>query len=159
MGTRPGALDPGVLLYLMREKGMDAARLELLLYHECGLRGVSALSGDMRELLASREAQAEEAVALFCYRVVGEIGRLAAVLGGLDGLVFTGGIGEHAAPVRARVCEALGWLGLALDEDANARHGPRISASESAVRAWVIPTDEDRMIAEHTRAVLERKHG
>lgn len=159
MGTRPGALDPGVLLYLMQEQDMDAARLERLLYHECGLLGVSGMASDMRELLDSADPRAEEAVALFCYRVVGEIGRLAAVLGGLDALVFTAGIGEHAAPVRARVCEALAWLGLALDPDANARHGPRISTPASAVSAWVIPTDEDRMIAEHTRAILESSHG
>jgi acetate kinase len=159
MGTRPGALDPGVPLYLLQEKGMDPARLAKLLYHECGLLGVSGVSNDMRELLASDEAPAKEAVALFCYRLVGEIGRLAAVLGGLDALVFTGGIGEHAAPVRAQVCEALAWLGLALDGEANARHGPRLSAQDSAVSAWVIPTDEDLVIARHTRALLEGPHG
>ena len=159
MGTRPGSLDPGVLLYLMREKGMDAARLELLLYHHCGLLGVSGTSSDMRELLSSGAPAAKEAVQLFCYRIVGEIGRLVAVLGGLDALVFTGGIGEHAAPIRARVCESLAWLRLALDDDANARHGPRISTPASAVRAWVIPTDEDRMIAQHTRSLMEEAHG
>ena len=158
MGTRPGSLDPGAMLYLLREKGMEAARLERLLYHESGLLGVSGVTSDMRELLASAEPAAKEAVELFCYRIVGEIGRLAAVLGGLDALVFTGGIGENAAPVRARVCEALAWLGLALDADANARQGPRISTPASAVSAWVLPTDEDRMIAEHTRATLERSH-
>jgi len=159
MGTRPGTLDPGVLLYLLQEKGMDPARLERLLYHESGLLGVSGISNDMRELLASDDPRAKEAIALFSYRLVGEIGRLAAVLGGLDALVFTGGIGEHAAPVRAQVCQALAWLGLVLDGEANARHGPRISAAGSAVSAWVIPTDEDLMIAEHTRAILEGHHG
>jgi len=154
MGTRPGWIDPGVLLYLMAERGMDQRRLETLLYHECGLLGVSGISNDMRELLASSDPAAAEAVDLFCYRIVCAIGSLAAALGGIDALVFTGGIGERAAQVRERVCAALAWLGVALDPQANAAHGPRISAEGSAVSAWVIPTDEDLMIAQHTRAVL-----
>lgn len=158
MGTRPGMIDPGALLYLMAEKGMDRRRLETLLYHECGLLGVSGISSDMRELLASGEPAAAEAVQLFCYRVVCAIGSLAAALGGLDALVFTGGIGEHASEVRRRVCDALAWMGIALDPAANAAHGPRISAAGSAVSAWVIPTDEDWMIATHTRAILEGDH-
>jgi acetate kinase len=155
MGTRPGSIDPGVLLHLMAHKGMDHRRLEALLYHECGLLGVSGISGDMRELLASDAPQASEAVELFCYRLVCAIGGLAAALGGIDALVFTGGIGEHADRVRERVCGALSWLGLALDGAANAAHGPRISTSESRVSLWVIPTDEDWMIAQHTRSIME----
>jgi len=154
MGTRPGWIDPGVLLYLMAERGMDQRRLETLLYHECGLLGVSGISSDMRELLASADSAAAEAVELFCYRVVCAIGSLSAALGGVDALVFTGGIGEHAAEVRGRICNALAWLGVALDPAANAAHGPRISTRDSAISAWVIPTDEDWMIAQHTRALV-----
>jgi acetate kinase len=154
MGTRPGWLDPGVLLYLIREKAYDARRLERLLYDECGLLGVSGVSSDMRTLLASTDAAAREAVELFCHRVVCAIGSLVAPLGGFDALVFTGGIGENAAPVRQRICEALAWLGLSIDADANDRAGPRISAAQSRVGAWVIPTDEDLMIARHTRELI-----
>jgi len=154
MGTRPGWLDPGVLLYLMREKGYDTPRLERLLYDECGLLGVSSLSSDMRTLLGSTEAAAAEAVDLFCHRVVCAIGSLIAPLGGFDALVFTGGIGENAAPVRRRICEALAWMGLSIDGTANDRAGPRISAPDSRISAWVIPTDEDLMIARHTLEVI-----
>jgi acetate kinase len=154
MGTRSGALDPGVLLYLLQERGMDAAALTDLLYHRCGLLGVSGVSHDMRSLLASGEPQAAEAVDLFVYRIGRELGSLAAALGGLDALVFTGGIGEHAVPVRARVCRDARWLGLQLDADANEAAGPRISTEASRVSAWVIPTDEELMIARHTRALL-----
>jgi acetate kinase len=154
MGTRCGALDPGVLLYLMDRHGMDARALERLLYHHSGLRGVSGGSSDMRELLARSDAPARAAVDLFVYRIDRELGSLAAALGGLDALVFTGGIGENAAPIRARVCGGARWLGLELDAAANARGGPCISAGESRVSAWVIPTDEELMIARHTRAVL-----
>jgi len=154
MGTRPGWLDPGVVLYLVREKAYDARQLERLLYDECGLLGVSGVSSDMRTLLASAEVTAAEAVDLFCHRVVCAIGSLIAPLGGFDALVFTGGIGENAAPVRWRVCEALGWMGLSIDAVANERAGPRISAPDSRIRAWVIPTDEDLMIARHTRALI-----
>jgi acetate kinase len=151
MNTRSGAVDPGVLLYLLQQKGMTPAALEDLLYRQSGLLGVSGVSGDMRPLLESDRAEAKEAVALFCYRVGRELGSLAAALGGLDGLVFTGGIGEHAAPVRAGVLQGAGWLGLTLDEAANDRHGPRISRAGAAQSAWVIPTDENLMIARHVR--------
>ncbi|MFZ1414812.1 MAG: acetate/propionate family kinase [Defluviicoccus sp.] len=154
MGTRPGALDPGVLLYCMQALGMDAKAIERLLYKECGLLGVSGISNDMRDLLASTEPAAEEAIALFCYHVNKHLGALTAALGGLDALVFTAGIGEHAPAIRARVCRAAAWLGIRLDEGANARGGPRISSDDSQVSVWVIPTDEERMIALHTFAVL-----
>lgn len=154
MGTRTGALDPGVLLYLMQEKGMDAKAIERLLYKESGLLGVSGISQDMRTLLASDDPRATEAVDLFCYRIVREIGALAASIGGLDALVFTGGIGEHAAEVRHRVCTSLGWLGIELDADANAAGRTRISHTGSRTEALVIPTDEEWMIAQHTRNLI-----
>ena len=153
MGTRCGSLDPGVLLYLMERHGMDVRALERLLYEESGLLGVSGESSDMRELLA-RGGAAAEAVDLFVYRIGRELGSLAAALGGVDAVVFTGGIGENAAPIRARVCSNAAWLGLALDEEANARGGPRISGAGSGVCAWVIPTNEEAMIAIHTKRVL-----
>jgi acetate kinase len=155
MGTRSGSLDPGVLLYLMDYQGMDAKALENLLYKESGLLGVSGISQDMRELLASDRPEAHEAVDLFCYRIVREIGSLAAALGGLDALVFTGGIGEHAAPVRTQVCQALGWLGVALDEAANAAHQRRIATADSSVAVLVLPTNEEWMIARHTAALVD----
>jgi len=154
MGTRTGSLDPGVLLYLMDYDGMDAKALTRLLYKESGLLGVSGISQDMRELLASDKPEAREAVDLFCYRIVREIGSLAAAIGGLDALVFTGGIGEHAAPVRAKVCEKLGWLGLDFDAAANAARMERISVPASRVAALVIPTNEEWMLARHTAALL-----
>jgi acetate kinase len=154
MGTRIGALDPGVLLYLMTQHKMNAGELEHLIYHESGLLGVSGISSDMRELLASTDARASEAIELFVYRIGIEIGSLVAALGGLDALVFTGGIGENAAPIRARVCRAAKWLGLSFDETSNNGRGPRISTSGSGVAAWVIPTNEELMIANHTRRVL-----
>lgn len=150
MGRRSGALDPGIVPYLVRERGMDIAEVEDLLYQKSGLLGVSGVSDDMRELLASDRPEAAEAVELFCYRVGRELGSLAAALGGLDVLVFTGGIGEHAAAVRAKVCGHARWLGVALDEAANIRGGPRIDASSSTVPVLVIETDEDLMIARHT---------
>ncbi|MCJ2185722.1 acetate/propionate family kinase [Novosphingobium beihaiensis] len=154
MGTRCGSIDPGVLLYLMQEKSMSAQDVSEMLYHRSGLLGVSGISNDMQALLASPALEAREAVDLFVYRIVRELGSLAAALGGLDALVFTGGIGEHAAPVRAAVCRQMAWLGLALDEAANAAHGPKITAEGSAVPALVIPTDEDRMIARHCLTLL-----
>ncbi len=150
MGTRPGSLDPGILLYLLQEMHMDAAAVSDLLYHRCGLLGVSGISHDMRELLASTDPRAAEAVGLFVYRAVTQIGGLVAALEGLDGIVFTAGIGEHAAPVRERICKGLAWLGLELDSEANERNGPRISREGSPVSAWVIPTNEELMIARHT---------
>jgi len=157
MGTRTGQIDPGVLLYLMATKGWDAARLERFLYQECGLKGLSGVSNDMRDLLASEAPLARIAVDYFVYRIQRETAALAAAMGGIDGLVFTGGIGENAALIRGRVCEGLAWLGIEFDAVANARHGPCISTADSLLSAWVIPTDEERMIAEHTRAVSRRR--
>jgi acetate kinase len=154
MGTRVGSLDPGVLLYLMTRHGMDAGSLEKLIYHESGLLGVSDVSSDMRTLLASDDPRAAEAIDLFVYRIGREIGSLAAALGGLDALVFTGGIGENSAAIRGRACLDAAWLGVQLDYDANDQGGPRISRRASRVAVWVVPTDEERMIAEHTRRVL-----
>ncbi len=154
MGTRSGSLDPGVLLYLMDQQGMDARALEHLVYHESGLLGVSGISHDMRVLLASDDPRAAEAIDLFVYRIGRELGSLAAAVGGLDALVFTAGIGENAAAIRARVCRDAAWLGLALDEQRNNAGGSRISTEDSRVSAWVIPTDEELMIARHTRRVL-----
>ena len=156
MGRRCGALDPGVVLYLMDCERMSAAQIAHLLYEESGLLGVSGISDDMRDLLKTDDPRAREAVALFVYRILRELGSLAAALGGLDALVFTGGIGENAAGVRARVCRDAAWLGLDLDESANESRGPRISRPDSRVAAWVIPTNEELMIARHTRRLLAR---
>jgi acetate kinase len=150
MGTRCGSIDPGVLLHLMREQGMDERALSDLLYNKSGLLGVSGISGDMQVLLDSDSAAAAEAVELFCYTLVRAIGSMAAALGGVDALVFTGGIGEHAAAIRERVCRKLGWLGLAFDSQANLRHGPPIVTQDSDVSAWVIPTNEELVIVRHT---------
>jgi acetate kinase len=154
MGTRSGQIDPGVLLYLVQQKGFDGARLERFLYHDCGLKGLSGLSNDMRDLLASDGAGANLAVDYFIYRIIRETGALAAAMGGIDGMVFTAGIGEKAPVIRQRVCEGLAWLGLELDEAANLAQGPAISKPGSRLQAWVIPTNEERMIARHTRQIL-----
>ncbi|MBV8703374.1 MAG: acetate/propionate family kinase, partial [Acetobacteraceae bacterium] len=154
MGTRCGAIDPGVLVYLMDEHKMDARAIEDLIYRRSGLLGVSGISSDMRALRASPEPAARDATALFVYRIVREVGSLAAALGGLDGIVFAGGIGEHDSATRAEVAAGCGWLGLRLDQARNARGRGRISADGSAVSAWVIPTDEEQMIARHTSSVL-----
>ncbi len=154
MGTRTGALDPGVLLYLMEYDGMDIKKLTNMLYKESGLLGVSGISQDMRELLASEKPEAKEAVDLFCYRIVREIGSLSAAIGGLDALVFTGGIGEHAAPVRTAVCRELGWMGLELDSAANTADAERISTATSRVTALVLPTNEEWMLARHTAELI-----
>ena len=154
MGTRSGSLDPGVLLYLMSYQGMDGKALEKLLYKESGLLGVSGISQDMRELLTSDRPEASEAVELFCYRILREIGSLAAALGGLDALVFTGGIGEHAAPVRQTIGDSLQWLGVELDTTANAGNLDRISRTGSAVDVLVLPTNEEWMIARHTAILM-----
>jgi acetate kinase len=154
MGTRTGSIDPGVLLYLMQERKMDAKAIETLLYKQSGLLGVSGVSNDMRVLLSSDDPHAAEAVDLFVYRIGRELGSLAAAVGGLDALVFTAGIGERSAEIRARVCRQAQWLGVELDEAANAAGGPRISTAASGVAAWVIPTDEEQMIARHTREAL-----
>jgi acetate kinase len=154
MGTRCGALDPAVVLYLMDERKMTARAVERLLYHESGLLGVSGLSSDMRTLLESDAPRARLAIDLYVYRIRRELGSLAGALGGLDALVFTAGIGENAELIRDRVCRDAEWLGLTLDPVANAAGGPRISGPGSRVGAWVIPTDEELMIARHTRRVL-----
>jgi acetate kinase len=153
MGTRTGNLDPGVVLYCMQELKMDAAAIESLLYKESGLLGVSGISSDMRELLESSEPRAKLAIDLFVYRIGRELGSLAAALGGLDAIVFTAGIGERAAAIREAVCRQATWLGVELDTAANAAGGPRISTASSRIAAWVIPTNEELMIARHTRAL------
>ena len=155
MGTRTGSLDPGVILYLMDQRGMDARAIERLIYNQSGLLGVSGISSDMRALLASEDARAKLAIDLYVYRIRRELGSLAAALGGLDAIVFTAGIGENAVPIRSRVCEDAGWLGVELGASANASGGPRISSATSKVSAWVIPTNEELMIARHTRRVLQ----
>lgn len=150
MGTRTGSLDPGVLLYLMEQKGMDAKTLTDLLYKQSGLLGVSGISQDMRTLLASDAPEAHEAIELFCYRIARELGSLAAAAQGLDALIFTGGIGEHAAPVRARVAAMSTWLGIAIDPELNDAHATRIDTPGSRVAVAVIPTNEEGMIARYT---------
>jgi acetate kinase len=155
MATRCGALDPGLVLHLLRTKGMTADALERLLYRDSGMLGLSGISGDMRTLLASPAPAAREAVDVFVYRIARELGSLAAAAGGLDVLVFTGGIGEHAADIRARVCEQAAWLGVRLDADANAAGGPRLHAPDSAVAVWALPADEEAVIARETRQVVD----
>ncbi len=154
MGTRPGAVDPGVILHLFQNFGMSPKEVETMLYRKSGLLAISGVSNDMRDLLKSGEPAARLAVDYFVYRVAKEIGALTAVLGGLDGLVFTAGIGENSAEVRRRVCEASAWLGIELDADSNEKGGPRISRPGSRVSAWVIPTNEELMIARHTGRLL-----
>jgi acetate kinase len=155
MGTRCGNLDPGVILYLIDELKMDARAVEAMIYKQSGLLGVSGISSDMRVLLSSDDPRARFAVDLFCYRIGRELGSLAAAMQGLDAIVFTGGIGEHAALVRDKVCRDAAWLGVQLDAAANLRDGPRITLDASRVPVWVVPTDEELMIARHTRAVIE----
>jgi acetate kinase len=154
MGTRPGQIDPGVVLYLVGEKKMSAAEVEKLLYHQCGLKALSGISNDVRELDASADPKAAFALDYFAYRVGLEAGRLAAALDGLDGFVFTAGIGENSPSMRARIAKRLAWLGIALDTSANAGRGPLISRPDSRVPVYVIPTDEELMIARHTLALL-----
>ena len=154
MATRCGSLDPGVVLYMLNTLGMGAREIEHMLYHESGLAGVSGISADMRELAASDQPGARRAIDLYAYRIGRELGSLAAALGGLDALVFTAGIGEHDASLRAAVCASAAWLGLEIDADANASGGPRISQPASHVSAWVVPTDEERVIARHTLEAL-----
>jgi acetate kinase len=154
MGTRCGNLDPGVMLYLMDELKMDARAIEKLIYQQSGLLGMSGISSDMRTLEANDAPEAKAAIDVFIYRIGRELGSLAAALGGLDAIVFTAGIGENSRSLRERVCRAAAWLGVELDTAANERNGPRISAPASRVSAWVIPTNEELMIARHTRRVL-----
>lgn len=155
MGTRCGELDAGVVLHLIQQRKMSAEALVDLLYRRSGMLGLSGISSDFRELLASDNPRARFAVEVFCYRVAGHIASLAAALGGLDGMVFTAGVGENAAPVRSAICRACEWLGLELDEAANANHKERISRPNSRVAAYVIKTDENLMIARHARALVE----
>jgi acetate kinase len=154
MGTRCGALDPGVILYLLRERSMNADAIETLLYKRSGLLGVSGVSSDMRTLLASGDPAAKDAVELFVYRICREIGALAATLGGLDGLVFTAGIGEHSPEIRRRVCDRSRWLDIELDAEVNARGEECISTLNSGVSVWAIATDEEATIVKHTVEVL-----
>ncbi len=154
MGTRPGQIDPGVILYLVAQKGMSAAAVEKLLYHECGLKALSGISNDVRELDASADPKAAFALDYFAYRVGLNAGMLAAALGGVDGFVFTAGIGENSPSMRARIATRLAWLGIALDLAANAAGGPLISRPDSRVQVYVVPTDEELMIARHTLALL-----
>jgi acetate kinase len=154
MGTRPGAVDPGVILYLFQTLGLSAKEVETILYKRSGLLAISGISNDMRVLLASPEPDAKLAVDYFVYRATRELGGLAAVLDGLDGIVFTAGIGENSAEIRRRICQASAWLGVELDDEANQRKGPRISRPDSAVSAWVVPTNEELMIARHTASLL-----
>ena len=156
MGTRSGSLDPGLVLHLIEQEGMSVEAVTELLYKRSGLLGVSGISGDMRELLDSPAEEAREAIELYAYRAVREIGSLAAALGGLDQLVFTAGIGERAGPVREAICRGCEWLGLELDPDANRRDASRISRADSRVGAWVIPTDEERMIAWYSARLLDQ---
>jgi acetate kinase len=154
MGTRPGALDPGVVLHLFQGLGMTPKEVEILLYKKSGLLGISGISNDMRDLLGRTEPQAQLAIEYFIYRAAKEIGALAAVLRGVDGIVFTAGIGENSPEIRQRICEASAWLGIELDVAANTSKSPRISTSRSKISAWVIPTNEELMIARHMASLL-----
>lgn len=158
MGTRPGQLDPGVVLYLISEKGMSASKVQDFLYRDCGLKGLSGVSNDMRELEAGLDPQARLAVDYFVYRIGLNAGMLAAALQGLDAFVFTAGIGENSSGIRARVAEQLGWLGVTLDAAENARHARLISMATSRIPVYVVPTDEELMIAQHTLALLMNGH-
>jgi acetate kinase len=155
MGTRPGALDPGVVLHLFQALELSTKEVETMLYKKSGLLGVSGVSNDMRVLLASGDPGAKLAIDYFVYRAAKEIGALTAVLGGLDALVFTAGIGERSAEIRRRICAASAWLGIELDDAANAENAPRVSTAKSRVSAWAIPTNEELVIAQHTRALLK----
>lgn len=154
MGTRCGTIDPGVLLYLLQHEGMSTEELERLLYRESGLLGVSGISGDVRDLEASKAEQARDAIELFVFRAARETAALSNTLGGLDCLVFTAGIGEHSAGVRRSICDRLGWLGVVIDNDANDRHQPVVNASASAVEVCVVATDEEFVIARHTLGTI-----
>ncbi|WP_205620261.1 hypothetical protein [Salinivibrio socompensis] len=147
MGTRSGAIDAGLVLHLIGEEGMTVAEVSKLLYKESGLLGLSGISSDMQTLLRSDRPRAQQAIHHYCYRIAREIGSLSVALGGLDHVVFTAGVGEHAAPVRDSVVRQCGWLGIALDTSANQRNQICISTSHSEVGVWVIPTDEERVIA------------
>jgi acetate kinase len=155
MGTRCGSIDPGAILYMMQQHGMDAAAIEDLIYKKSGLLGVSGISSDMRALRASSDPAAKEAIALFVYRIIRELGSLVAALGGLEALVFSAGIGEHDPATRAEVIDGTRWTGAILDPERNNKKEGLISADHSPVAVWVIPTDEERLIARHTAAMLQ----
>src|SRR5262249_30259402 len=157
MGTRPGQLDAGVVLYLTGEKGLSPKEVEHFLYHDCGLKGLSGISNDVRDLLASSDPRAELALDYFTYRIAIFTGMLATALGGIDGLAFTAGIGENAPAIRQAVADKLSWLGLELSEKANAKNELCISRKRSRVACYVVPTDEELMIARHTLRML-REH-
>jgi acetate kinase len=158
MGTRTGQIDPGVLLYLMIAKGMSPAEVQDFLYRDCGLKGLSGVSNDMRELQDSSDPHAVFAVDYFVYRVALQAGMLTGALQGLDGFVFTAGIGENSVGIRARIAERLEWLGVSLDPVENARHAPRISRADSRIPVYIVPTDEELMIAQHTLSLLWNRH-
>jgi acetate kinase len=158
MGTRPGQIDPGVVLYLLEEKGMSAAQVQSFLYGECGLKGLSGVSNDMRELEASADPRAAFAIEYFVYRVGLNAGMLAAALGGLDAFVFTAGIGENSARIRERIAHNLAWLGAALDPVANTSAALKISRNDSRVALYLVPTDEELMIARHTLGLVDACH-
>jgi len=158
MATRPGAIDPGVLIHLLRSEFTDADKLEDFLYHRCGLLGVSGISGDTQALLEDFRPAAREALDLFCFRIAGEIGRLAVSIGGVDALVFTGGIGEHQPEIRKGIERHLSWMGLSLNEAANKTNATVLNAKESAIAAFVIPTDEEQVIADEALAIISQ-HG
>jgi acetate kinase len=147
-------MDPGIVLHLFQTLGKSAADVEKLLYKQSGLIGISGISNDMRDLLGNSSAEAKLAVDYFVYAAAKHIGSLTAALGGVDGIVFTAGIGEHSAEVRRRICEASAWLGVKVDAAANTKHGPKISAADSRVSVWVVPTNEELMIARHTGRLL-----
>ena len=157
MGTRPGQLDPGVVLYLLAEKGMSAAKVQDFLYRDCGLKGLSGVSNDMRELETSADPRAAFAIDYFVYRIGLNAGMLAAALGGLDAFVFTAGIGENSISIRSRIAEKLAWLGVTLDPAENSKHAGKISRSDSRIPVYVVPTDEELMIAQHTLALLSKR--
>ncbi len=162
MGTRPGSLDPGVILYFLREAKLDEPAIERMLYHDSGLRGVSGISNDMSVLLSSDSPHAREAVDLYCLRIIKDAGGLMSLLGGIDALIFTAGIGENAAPIREQILAALAWVGVSFDQERNA-NPPRgeevlLSTPESKIQVWLIPTNEEVVISRHTRATLSSKH-
>lgn len=154
MGTRAGSIDPGIVLYMMKEKGLSAHDIEALLYHKCGLLGVSGISHDVQQLLESNAPSAQDAIDLFCYRATQEIGALAAVMGGLDILVFTAGIGENCPLIRQKIITSIAWLGIELCTESNRRNSPCISKASSKIGVYVLPTNEELMIANHTAAII-----
>jgi acetate kinase len=158
MGTRTGQIDPGVVLYLMTAKGMSPAQVQDFLYRDCGLKGLSGVSNDMRELQDSSDPRAAFAVDYFVYRAALHAGMLAAALQGLDAFIFTAGIGENSVGIRARIAERLEWLGISLDPAGNAQHALRISCAASRIPVYIVPTDEELMIAEHTLSLLWDRH-